>query len=97
MDTDNELALVIAASKSRAPVIPIAPRPTVPPVSASNCTSEVPASNVRLFVSEVSESTVPLNVICELVVVNVVAVPIVMVSDVASPYVCVEEVVMVSV
>jgi hypothetical protein len=50
-----------------------------------------------LFVSEVSESTVPLNVICELVVVNVVAVPIVMVSDVASPYVCVEEVVIVSV
>ena len=62
-ETDNEVAFVISALRSRSPVIPIAPRPTVPPVSASNCTSEVPASNVRLFVSEVSESTVPLNVI----------------------------------
>ena len=89
--------LPIAASKSKAPVIAIVPRvPLVPvPTTASNCTSEIPTLKVKLFASFASEFTVPLNVICELVVVNVVSVPIVMVSDVASPYVCVEEVVIV--
>ena len=89
--------LPIAASKSNAPVIPIVPSvPLVPvPTAASNCTSELPTLKVKLFASLASEFTVPLKVICELVVVNVVAAPIVMVSDVASPYVCVEEVVIV--
>jgi hypothetical protein len=75
VDTDNELALVIAASKSRAPVIPIAPSaPSVPPPTAlSNSTSEVPTLIVKSFASVASEFTVPVKVICELVVVRVMS------------------------
>ena len=82
-------SLPIAASKSKAPAMPIVPSvPFVPvPTAASNCTSELPTLKVKLFASLASEFTVPLKVICELVVVNVVGVPIIMVSVVASPYV----------
>jgi hypothetical protein len=63
VDTDNELALVIAASRSRAPVIPIAPRLVPPPTALSNSTSEVPTLIVKSFASVASEFTVPVKVI----------------------------------
>ena len=92
VDTVNDVAPAaepdvfwIIASRSKAPVITIAPNGVVAPTAASNSTSELPTANVRLFVSPLWLSTKPVNVICELVVVNVVAVPITIVSDVALP------------
>ena len=61
-DTDNEAALVIAALRSRAPVIDIAPRaaelPTVSPVSLPKTNVPVPRLAVNAFAVE-SLLTVP--------------------------------------
>ena len=69
VDTDNEVALLIAAFRSKDPVILIAPKVLVPPTIPSNCTSE--AVMVRLLVSSVSELTVVSKVIWALVVARV--------------------------
>ena len=69
VDTDNEVALLIAWFRSKDPVILIAPKVLVPPTIPSNCTSE--AVMVRLFVSSVSELTVVSKVIWALVVLRV--------------------------
>ena len=42
VDTESEVAFVIAALRSRAPVIAIVPKPVTPPTIPSNCTSDVP-------------------------------------------------------
>ena len=42
VDTESEVAFAIAASRSRAPVIAIAPKPVTPPTIPSNSTSDVP-------------------------------------------------------
>src|SRR6056300_374285 len=60
-DTSNDVALVIAAFKSKVPVISITPKVRVPPTIPSNCTSD--AVMVRLLVSSVSELTVVSKVI----------------------------------
>src|SRR6056300_2014076 len=68
-DTSNDVALVIAAFKSKVPVISITPKVLLPPIIPSNCNSE--AVTVRLLVSSVSELTVVSKVIWALVVVRV--------------------------
>ena len=60
-DTDNEVALEIAAFRSKIPVILIAPKVCVPPIIPSTCNSE--AVTVRLLVSDPSELTVVSKVI----------------------------------
>ena len=71
VDTDSEVALLIAWLRSKDPVILIAPKVLVPPTIPSNCTSD--AVRVRLFVSSVSELTVVSKVIWALVVVRVLS------------------------
>jgi len=85
VETEREVADVIAALRSRAPVILIAPKvPLVPPPTAPlNSTSDVPTLKVSVLASEASEFTVPLKVTCALVVVKVVPLPKVMVSEAA--------------
>ena len=76
-ETDNEAALVIAAFKSKAPVMVIAPKapfaapPTIPP----NSTSLVPTLMVRALAWLASLLTVLPNVIWLFVVVKVRAPP----------------------
>src|SRR6056300_467437 len=60
-DTDSDVALVIAALRSKIPVILIAPKVLVPPTIPSTC--NVVAVTVRLLVSSVSELTVVSKVI----------------------------------
>src|SRR6056300_600484 len=60
-DTESDVALVIAALRSKIPVILIAPKVCVPPIIPSTCNSV--AVTVRLFVSYPSELTVVSNVI----------------------------------
>ena len=48
-DTDSDVALVMAAFKSKIPVILIAPKVLVPPIIPSTCNSV--AVTVKLFVS----------------------------------------------
>ena len=60
-DTDSEVALVIAALRSKIPVILIAPKVCVPPIIPSTC--NVVAVTVRLLVSDPSELTVVSKVI----------------------------------
>jgi hypothetical protein len=60
-DTDSDVALVIAAFRSKDPVILIAPKVLVPPIIPSTCNSV--AVTVRLLVSSVSELTVVSKVI----------------------------------
>ena len=71
MDTDNEVALVISASKSRAPVILIAPSADDPPTIPSNSVSL--ALTVKVLVPPVllTVLAVPENKISELVAVKV--------------------------
>ena len=69
VDTDKEVALVMAAFRSKDPVISITPKVLLPPTIPSNCNSE--AVIVRLLVSPVSELTVVSKVIWALVVVRV--------------------------
>ena len=66
VDTDNELAFVIAASKSSAPVILITPRPYVPPTAPSNSVSvnTVDKLSVSDALSVLELLTVPPNVNC---------------------------------
>ena len=66
VDTDNELAFVIAASKSSAPVILIAPRRYVPPTAPSNSVSvnTVDKLSVSDALSVLELLTVPPNVNC---------------------------------
>ena len=71
VDTDNEVALLIAWLRSKDPVILIAPKVLVQPTIPSNCTSD--AVMVRLFVSPVSELTVVSKVIWAFVVVRVLS------------------------
>ena len=52
MDTDNEVALVISLSKSRAPVILIAPRPALPPIIPDTVKVALPTSIVKASVSD---------------------------------------------
>ena len=65
VETLKLAAEVIAASRFKAPVISIAPRPpfTAPPTIPLNSTSEDPTSMVKVFASEDCELTVPLKVI----------------------------------
>ena len=60
-DTDSDVALEIAAFRSKIPVILIAPKVCVPPIIPSTCNSE--AVTVRLLVSDPSELTVVSKVI----------------------------------
>ena len=85
VETESEAALVIAALRSRAPVMVMAPNaPLVPPPTAPlNSTSDDPTLKVNVFASEASAFTVPLKVTCALVVVKVVPLPKVMVSEAA--------------
>jgi len=75
VDTDNELAFVIAASKSRAPVILIAPNAATPPTAPSNSISF--ALTVRFLVvpSLLTVLAVPENKISELVAVKLMLAP----------------------
>ena len=65
VETVKLAAEVIAASRFKAPVISIAPRPPfkAPPTIPLNSTSEDPTSMVKVFASEDCELTVPLKVI----------------------------------
>jgi len=83
VETESEVADVIAALRSSAPVIAIAPSVRLPPTTPLNSTSDEPTLRVKLLVSEASEFTVPLKVTCALVVVKVVPLPKVMVSEAA--------------
>ena len=60
-DTDSDVALEIAAFRSKIPVILIAPKVCVPPIIPSTCNSV--AVTVRLLVSDPSELTVVSKVI----------------------------------
>ena len=75
VDTDNELALVIAASRSRAPVILIAPSADDPPTTPSNSISF--ALTVKVLVLPVLSTVlaVPENKISELVAVKTTLAP----------------------
>ena len=75
VDTDNEVAFVIAASKSSAPVIPIAPNAALPPTAPSNSISF--ALTVRFLVvpSLLTVLAVPENKISELVAVKLMLAP----------------------
>ena len=61
VDTDSDVALAIAAFRSKIPVILIAPKVLLPPIIPPTC--NVVAVTVRLFVSPVSELTVVSKVI----------------------------------
>ena len=75
VDTDKELALVIAASRSRAPVILIAPRADEVPTVPSNSISF--ALTVKVLVPPVLSIVlaVPENKISELVAVKTTLAP----------------------
>ena len=60
-DTDSDVALVMAAFRSKIPVILIAPKVLLPPTIPSTC--NVVAVTVKLFVSDPSELTVVSKVI----------------------------------
>ena len=60
-NTDSDVALAIAAFRSKIPVILIAPKVLLPPIIPSTCNSV--AVTVRLFVSPVFEFTVVSKVI----------------------------------
>ena len=79
VETVKLAAEVIAASRFKAPVISIAPRPPfkAPPTIPLNSTSEDPTSMVKVFASEDCELTVPLKVILLLVVVKFTLEPII--------------------
>ena len=66
VDTDNEVALVISLSKSRAPVILITPRPYVPPTIPSNSVSvnTIDKLSVSDALNVLELLTVPVNVNC---------------------------------
>ena len=75
VDTDKDAALVILASKSRAPVIPIAPSADDPPTIPSNSISL--ALTVKVLVPPVLSIVlaVPENKISELVAVKITLAP----------------------
>src|SRR6056300_1415723 len=75
VDTDNELALVISASKSRAPVIPIAPNAALPPTAPSNSISFALTVKVLVLPVLLTVLAVPENKISELVAVKVTLAP----------------------
>ena len=85
VETESDEAEVMAALRSSAPVMLIAPKlPLVPPPTAPlNSTSEVPTLKVSAFASDASAFTVPLKVTCAFVVVSVVPLPKVIVSEAA--------------
>ena len=76
-ETDSEAALVIAAFKSKAPVIAMAPKApfAAPPMIPANSASLVPTLMVRALAWLAALLTVLPNVIKLSVVVNVVAAP----------------------
>ena len=86
-DTSIDVAAVMAAFRSRVPLMSMTPKVRVPPISALNSVSE--AVMVRLLVSPVSELTVLVKVTFALDVVKVV----VPVKVTAPVYVCVDVVV----
>ena len=73
--TLNLVAEVIAAFKSRSPVIPIIPTEFVPPTIPSNLTALVPTLAVIFLAVESDELTVPPKPTTEFVVVNVLFAP----------------------
>jgi len=76
-ETEIDVALVIAALRSRLPVIAKAPSPSVAPTVSAVASPKTivpvlpPVSNVRLFVSPLVLFKVPLKVMLSLVVVSV--------------------------